>query len=133
LLRLSIFDICATLAHKNDEYIQLGQEIIEKMAAAHSSNEFIDFEISIHLVLAILTQRNILADTPLFYQRLCAWGWAGHISRILSNYNFDRLSTLDFSKKLYKNIYMLPAFIDRQVAPFWQPHFMSPHFLCGFL
>lgn len=128
-----IFDICAALFQKNGKYIELGEAIIKKVAESTSSNIFIDFEISLHFVFPLLVKQGILKDFPLYYQRVCIWGWAGHISRILNHYDFDREAVLTDLKAALINDRHFLNIKDIQEGPYWQPLHISTHYLSGFL
>ena len=128
-----IFDICAAQSQKDEAYVSLGRSIIHKVFEVEPSKEFIDFEICLHFVLPMFLEQSALAGYPIFFRRLCAWGWAGHISRILSHYDFDRASTLTNLKEAQRENFLFTGLVDRQSSPYWHPHYISSKYLSGFL
>ncbi|MCH5146122.1 hypothetical protein JMF94_13640 [Desulfovibrio sp. UIB00] len=128
-----IFDICAALSCENNCYVAIGKDIIKRIVEASSSNEFIDFEISLHFVSPSLVQKNILKDFPLYFQRLCAWGWSGYVSRILNKYEFDRTALLKCLRDEQNDLFLLSGLTGGLESPLWQNYQISKPYIVGFL
>lgn len=126
-----LLDICAFKLDKDVRFNALGCGVIEKLTALENDTHRQDFAIAIQLVLDALTKCSLLQTQSLYYRRLAAWTWSGHIVRVLSEFEFDRFQLLAELKEGLSFVYTIAGSIERRESPYWSTEWFTSNNLQG--
>lgn len=127
------FDVCADRADSDPRFIDLGEEILDRLLSdpKRLHGELTTFASGFVVASAYLAEHQTLRKQPVFWRRLAAASHAALVTRVLGGSNDEEGSLLNWAMRITGKSFYLSVMNDFDVEPRWRPDWINPNFIAA--
>lgn len=126
-------DICVDRALADQRFLEVGEIILDKLAADPKRllGELNTFATAFVIATAHLAQHEMMRRQPVFWRRLTAFSHACLVTRALGTNDTEDHPLLSWATRLSGKQFYLSVLNEAHVDPRWRPDWVSPEYLAA--
>ncbi|WIG52197.1 MAG: hypothetical protein OJF48_003115 [Afipia sp.] len=126
-------DICIDRASADPRFLEVGEIILDKLAADPNRllGELNTFASAFVIATAHIAQHEMMRRQPVFWRRLAAFSHACLVTRALGANDTEDHPLLSWATRLSGKPFYLSVLNESHVEPRWRPDWVSPGYLAA--
>lgn len=130
---LAALDLCAEHADQ-DSFVTVGAEVLDRLFGEpeRTAKVFGRFAAAAFVAMGTVNKRGMFADEPLFYRRLAALIFAGHLTRVFAGFRIAPDKLFGAALGAYADEVLVGGWRERREAPHWRPEWLTPEALADY-